>query len=115
MPISFMAAFLIPWVLSSLVHYVDTALAMVCFFAFTIGIFVAYVNPFIFFCETVKEASHFETNFRLSLKQMYDGDRLSKKETCIIPKTSNILEIGQGPITGRSEESNAIISTDATS
>ena len=110
-----MAAFLIPWVLSSLVHYIDTALAMVCFFAVTIGIFVAYVNPFIFFCETVKEASHFETNFRLSLKQMYDGDRLSKKETSILPKTAcNIFEIGHDQ-NSRSDQSNAIISTDATS
>jgi len=93
LPVSFIVAFLTPWTLASLVHYVHTLLSLTCFFAFTVGIFVAYVNPLVFFMETVREASHFETNFRLSLKQMYAGDRLSKKETSILPKTSKPLEM----------------------
>ena len=87
MPVSIVVAFIIPWAVGSLVHYCDTVLSFVCFSSFTVGIFVSYVNPFIFFNETVKEASYFETNFRLSLKQMYDGDRLARKETSILPKT----------------------------
>ena len=87
MPVSFMLAFLLPWTLASLVHHANTILSLACFFAMTVGILVCYANPFVFLCETVAEACHFETNFRLSLKQMYDGDRLSKKETSIIPKT----------------------------
>ena len=93
LPVSFIVAFLIPWVLASLVHYFDTMLTMVCFFAFTGFIFVSYANSFILYCETVQEASHFETNFRLSLKQMYEGDRLSKKETSILPKTCKFLDV----------------------
>lgn len=92
LPVSFIVAFVTPWAIASLVHYVDTLLSLVCFFAFTVGIFVSYVNPFVFFMETVRESSYFETNFRLSLKQMYDGDRLSKKETSILPKTVKLLE-----------------------
>lgn len=68
MPVSFIVAFLIPWVLASLVHYIDTVLSLVCFCSVICGIMVSYANPFIFFCETVKEASLYETNFRLSLK-----------------------------------------------
>ena len=35
----------------------------------------------------MQEAHNFETNFQLSVKQMYAGDKLSRKETSIIPKT----------------------------
>ena len=66
--VSFIVAFMIPWVLASLVHYPDTALAMICFFSVSGGIMVSYANSFVFYCETVKESSHYETNFRLSLK-----------------------------------------------
>jgi len=92
LPVSFLVAFVTPWMLASLVHYVDTMLSMTCFFAFTIAIQVAFANPFVFFTETVKEACYFETNFRLSVKQMYDGDRKSIKETSVLPKTYKILE-----------------------
>lgn len=92
LPVSFLVAFVTPWMLASLVHYVDTMLSMTCFFAFTVAIQVAFANPFVFFTETVKESCYFETNFRLSVKQMYDGDRQSKKETSILPKTYKILE-----------------------
>ncbi len=92
LPVSFLIAFVTPWLLASLIHYVDTVLSMVCFFAFTIGIQVSFANPFVFFAETVREACYFETNFRLSLKQMYEGDRLSKKETSILPKTYKIQD-----------------------
>ena len=95
LPVRFLIAFVTQWLLASLIHYVDTVLSMVCFFAFTISIQVSYANPFVFFTETVREACHFETNFRLSLKQMYDGDRLSKKETSILPKTYKIQEHNQ--------------------
>ena len=89
LPVSFVLAFLLPWTLASLVHHANTILSLACFFAITVGIMVCYANPFVFLCETVAEACHFETNFRLSLKQMYDGDRLSKKETSILPKASS--------------------------
>jgi len=94
MLVSFFAAFIAPWALASLIHYVDTTLSMVCFFAFTFAILISFANPFILFLETVHEAVYFETNFRLSLKQMYDGDRLSRKETSILPKTGKQFEIG---------------------
>ena len=67
-PVSFIIAFLFPWVFASLIHSTETILSVVCFFAFTVAILAAYANPYIFFCETVKEATLFETNFRLSLK-----------------------------------------------
>lgn len=94
MLVSFFAAFIAPWALASLIHYVDTTLSMVCFFAFTFAILVSFANPFVLFLETINEAVYFETNFRLSLKQMYDGDRLSRKETSILPKTIKQLESG---------------------
>ena len=114
LPVSFIVAFVIPWVLASLVHYVDTILSMVCFFSATGFIFVAYANSFVFFCESVKEASHFETNFRLSLKQMYDGDRLSKKETSILPKSCQFLEIASARLDTSYEDAGAS-TTDMTS
>ena len=88
LPVSFILAFLLPWTVASLVHHANTILSFACFFAMTVSIMVCYANPFVFICETVAEACHFETNFRLSLKQMYDGDRLSKKETSFLPKAS---------------------------
>ena len=89
LPVSFILAFLMPWSLASLVHHANTMLSLACFFAMTVSIMVCFANPFVFLCETVAEACHFETNFRLSLKQMYDGDRLSKKETSFLPKSSS--------------------------
>lgn len=68
MPVSFIVAFLVPWVLASLVHYVDTVLSLACLCSIMVCLAVSYANPFVFFCETVKEASLYETNFRLSLK-----------------------------------------------
>ena len=59
MLVSFFAAFVSPWALASLIHYVDTTLSMVCFFSFTFGILVCYANPFILFLETVHEAVYF--------------------------------------------------------
>jgi len=50
---------------------------MACIFAVIFGIPLTFANPFMLFLETVREASLYETNFRLSLKQLYDGDRLS--------------------------------------
>lgn len=79
LPVSFIVAFLIPWVLASLVHYVDTIMTIVCFFAVTGSILVSYAASFVIYSEVVHEAIYFETNFRLSLKQMYDGDR--RKDT----------------------------------
>lgn len=87
MPVSFLFAFFTPWLVAALVHELNTMLSMACFFAATTALMVAYVSPFLFYCQTVEEASAFEANFRLSLKQMYAGDRLSKKETSVLPKT----------------------------
>ena len=56
-----------------------------------------------YFCETVREACHFETNFRLSLKQMYDGDRLSKQETSVLPKTTASFNENQSVISTSAE------------
>ena len=91
--VSFLAAFLLPWAFASLVHYVDITVAAVCFFSCIFVIPVSYANSFILFMETIAEAVYFETNFRLSLKQMYEGDRLSRKETSILPKASQFVEI----------------------
>jgi len=68
LPVSFIVAYVTPWVLASLVHYADTVMTMVCFFSVTGGLLVSYATSFLLYCETVQEASHFETNFRLSLK-----------------------------------------------
>ena len=89
--VSLLVAFLLPWSIASLVHVVDTLDALVCFCAFTVCIAVCYAAPLIYFCDTVQEAQHSETNFRLSLKQMYDGDRLSRKETSILPKACKAM------------------------
>jgi hypothetical protein len=53
---------------------------------------IAYAGPFMLYSACLTESNIFETNFRLSLKQMYDGDRLSKKETSILPKTGGCLK-----------------------
>lgn len=87
LPVSMIFAFLLPWLVGALIHETLTVLSMACFSTFLVGMYVSYASSFIFFCETVTEAVRFETNFRLSLKQMYDGDRRSKKETSFIPKT----------------------------
>ena len=51
-----------------LVHQPETIMSLACVFATLFGIPLTLANPFVLFCETVREASHFETNFRLSLK-----------------------------------------------
>ena len=91
-PVSLIIAYVTPWAIGAMLHYVDTVLSFVCFSAFTVGILVAYAKPFVFFAETVRESIYFETNFRLSLKQMYDGDRKYRYEIeasrlSILPKT----------------------------
>jgi len=52
-----------------------------------LAIFSSYINTIWFYCSSVSEACFYESNFKLSVKQMYAGDKLSKKETCILPKT----------------------------
>ena len=90
MTVSFIMAVLIPWVLGGLVYSYDTLLSIVSVVSIALTVLVTFVSPIFFYYQCVVEASHFEVNFRLSLKQMYDGDRLSKKETSILPKTNNL-------------------------
>ena len=111
---SFIVAFVVPWMLASLVHYADTILSMVCFFSVSGGILVSFANSFVLYCETVKESSHFETNFRLSLKQMYDGDRKSKKETSILPSTCKFIEVKDASYRGSTLDGGYASTTDMT-
>ena len=90
---SLLAAFITPWLVGALVHEYATMLSMACFCACTTSILVAYMSPFLFYCQTVDEASAFEANFRLSLQQMYSGDRLSRKETSVLPKHCRLMEV----------------------
>jgi len=77
----------LPWVFSSLVHHYDTVMTITCLLGSTFAMFASYVNTIWFYCSSVGEACFYESNFKLSVKQMYAGDKLSKKETCILPKT----------------------------
>lgn len=111
-PVSIILAFIFPWALALLVHYPDMALSLACFFAVIVGIPVAYVSPFVYFGLSVREAALYETNFRLSINQMYNGDRLSKKETSILPATFKIQDVETSM---RETLGNASASTDLTS
>ena len=77
LPSSLVVAFFSPWALAMIVHQYQVVLSLTCAFAALIGIPLTFSNSFVLFMKTVKEAGLYETNFRLSLKQMYDGDRLS--------------------------------------
>lgn len=92
-PVSIILAFIFPWAVALLVHYPDTTLSLACCWAIFVGIPVAYVCPFVYFGFSVREAALYETNFRLSINQMYNGDRLSKKETSILPATYKFQDV----------------------
>ena len=87
---------ILPWTLSALVHRYDTVFSTVCLLGSTLSMFVCFVNPFMLYACSLDEASKYESNFKLSVKQMYAGDKLSKKETYIIPRSSK--EIGDSVI-----------------
>jgi hypothetical protein len=76
-----------PWAFSSLIHRYDTVMTMTCLLGSTLAMFSSYINTIWFYCSSISEACFYEANFKLSVKQMYAGDKLSKKETCILPKT----------------------------
>ena len=65
---SLLIAFFVPWLVALFVHDVSTVLSMACFFAFICTICVGYAAPFALFCDTIKEACHFESNFKASLE-----------------------------------------------
>ena len=88
--VSFITAIFLPWTLGGLVHSYDILMVLVSLVCIILAILITYISPIFFYSKCIREASYFETNFRLSLKQMYDGDRLSKKETSILPKTYSV-------------------------
>ena len=63
-----------------IVHQYQVVLSLTCAFAALVAIPLTLSNSFVLFMKTVKEAGLYETNFRLSLKQRYDGDRLSTRQ-----------------------------------
>lgn len=77
LPSSLVIAFFTPWALAMFVQQFQTVLSLACVFAVIFGAPLTLASPFKLFIEVVREASLFETNFRLSLKQLYDGDRLT--------------------------------------
>lgn len=77
----------LPWAFSSLMHRYDTVMTTTCLLGSTLAMFASYINTIWFYCSSISEACFYESNFKLSVKQMYAGDKLSKKETCILPKT----------------------------
>ena len=77
LPSSLVVSFFSPWALAMIVHQYHVVLSLTCAFAALVAIPLTLSNSFVLFMKTIKEAGLFETNFRLSLKQMYDGDRLS--------------------------------------
>ena len=87
---------IIPWTISAFVHQYDTVFSTVCLLGSTLSMFVCQISAFWFYSCSLEEASKFESNFKLSVKQMYAGDKLSKKETFIIPKTGK--ELGESMI-----------------
>ena len=85
--VSVIVSSVLPWAFSSLVHRYDTVMTMTCLVGSTLAMFASYINTIWFYCSSVNEAQSYESNFQLSVKQMYAGDKLSRKETCILPKT----------------------------
>merc|ERR1712083_100610 len=68
-------------------HRYDTVMTTTCLLGSTLAMFASYINTIWFYCSSITEACFYESNFKLSVKQMYAGDKLSKKETCFLPKT----------------------------
>ena len=60
-----------------IVHHYQIILSLVCIFAALFSMPLTLTNSFILYLKTLLDAGLYETNFRLSLKQMYDGDRLA--------------------------------------
>ena len=85
--VSVLCSTVLPWAFGSFVHRYDTVMSMACLLGSTAAMFTSYINTIWFYCSEVTEACFYESNFKLSVKQMYAGDKLSKKETCILPKT----------------------------
>jgi len=89
-PVTLILAVILPWICAGLVNTYSTILSMISLLTLLIVIIITYISPIFFYATCMRQGRDFETNFRLSLKQMYDGDRLSRKETSILPKTYNV-------------------------
>ena len=70
-------AFFTPWAIAMIVHQYQVILSLACIFAALFAIPLTLTNSAILYLQTLLDAGLYETNFRLSLKQMYDGDRLA--------------------------------------
>lgn len=86
-PVSAIAAVVLPWLCAGLINSYASIMVLIVLITPFLILPVTYMSPIFFYSTCIFEGAYFETNFRLSLKQMYDGDRLSKKETSILPKT----------------------------
>ena len=86
--VSVLIAAMVPWTVSSVVHSYDTVFSIICLLGSTLTMYTHNINSYWLYSSTMDEACKFESNFQLSVKQMYAGDKLSKKETSRIPKTN---------------------------
>ena len=77
LPSSLVVAFFTPWAIAMIVHQYQVILSLACIFAALFAIPLTLTNSAILYLKTLLDAGLYETNFRLSLKQMYDGDRLA--------------------------------------
>ena len=84
---SLLVSTLLPWSVSIVAPRYDSVVILACFLGSTFAMVISFVNSIWFYCCTIQEAQQYESNFQLSVKQMYAGDKLSRKETSIIPKT----------------------------
>ena len=96
---------MLPWIIGALIHQYDTVFSSVCLIGSTLSMFVCHINAFWFYSCSLEEACKYESNFKLSVKQMYAGDKLSKKETFIIPKAGK--DIGES-IMSQSDHPNTV-------
>ena len=84
---SLLVSTMLPWSVSIVAPRYDSVVILACFLGSTFAMVISFVNSIWFYCCTIQEAQQYESNFQLSVKQMYAGDKLSRKETSIIPKT----------------------------
>jgi hypothetical protein len=81
----YLIVFLMPWFISAFIHKTNFFFQIASLMGISISLFVCYLVPLYLWSEQVKVANEIQTNFRDSVRQIYEGDKLSVKESFEIP------------------------------
>lgn len=83
-----------PWIFGAIFHdclFLFQALSLV---GLTLTIVVCYLLPLYLWCTQAEKAVEIKLNFKESLQQIYEGDKMSKKESYVLKKNVEYSVVG---------------------